>query len=90
MKPYHIYHNDRPYTYFVWGPFVNDTEWDVEVHSRHVWVNDEDTYMFTHTLYRDSHIVEDMWDMMDSFVQFLHEDEPGLSTLAVLSREGLL
>jgi hypothetical protein len=85
MKPYHIYHNDRPYTYFVWGPFVNDTEWDVEVHSRHVWANDEDTYMFTHTLCRDSHIVEDMWDIMDATVEFSHEE-----TLAILARDGLL
>ena len=69
MNTYHIYHNDRPYTYFVFGPYANGTEWDVEVHSGHVSTNDADTYLFTHSdLPRDTHIVTDMWDIMDAFV----------------------
>lgn len=69
MNTYHIYHNDQPYTYIVFGPYANGTEWDVEVHRGHVNDNrDESTYMDTKTIDRDTHIVADMWDAMDSIL----------------------
>ena len=70
MNTLHIYHNGYPFTYMVFGPYANGTEWDVEVHRGHVNDNnDESTYLFTQSdLPRDTHIVSDMWDAMDSFL----------------------
>ena len=65
----HIYHNGVAYTYIVFGPYSDGT-FDVEVHRGHV--NDNSTFstwMFTQSdLPRDTHIVSDMWDAMDSFL----------------------
>jgi hypothetical protein len=70
MTTYHIFHNGTPFTYMVFGPFANGTEWDVEVHSGHVSDNaNPNTYLFTESdLSRDTHIVSDMWDAMDAFL----------------------
>lgn len=69
MNTLHIYHNGFPYTYLVFGPYANGTEWDVEVHRGHVTESTVDTYLFTESdLSRDTHIVTDMWDAMDAFI----------------------
>jgi hypothetical protein len=75
MNTYHIYRDTPegrlPFTYIVFGPYANGTEWDVEVHRGHVIDNsDLDTYMFTESdLSRDTHIVGDMWDAMEDYLQ---------------------
>lgn len=69
MTTYHIYHNGYAFTYLVFGPFANGTEWDVEAHRGHVNDNEDvSSYMFTKTIDRDTHIVSDMWDSMDTFL----------------------
>ena len=67
MNTLHIYHNGYAFTYLVFGPYKDG--FDVEVHRGHVNDNNDlSTYMFTHTIERDTHIVADMWDAMDSFL----------------------
>lgn len=69
MNTLHIYHNGYAFTYLVFGPYANGTEWDVEVHRGHVNDNEDvSSYMFTKTIDRDTHIVSDMWDSMDTFL----------------------
>lgn len=69
MNTIHIYHNGSPFTYIVFGPYANGTEWDVEVHRDHVNDNsDVSTYIDTKTIDRDTHIVSDMWNAMDSIL----------------------
>lgn len=72
MSIYHIYQDTAegrmPFTYIVFGPYANGTEWDVEVHRGHVNDNDDfSTYLFTESdLVRDTHIIADMADAMDA------------------------
>ena len=72
MNAYHIYQDTAegrmPFTYLVFGPYANGTEWDVEVHVGHVNDNnDSSTYLFTESdLVRDTHIIADMADAMDA------------------------
>lgn len=69
MTYYHIYHNGYAFTYIVFGPYANGTEWDVEAHRGHV--NDNSTFstwMFTKTIDRPTNIVSDMSNSMDDYL----------------------
>lgn len=73
MTYYHIYKDTPegrlPFTYLVFGPYANGTEWDVEVHRGHVTDGSAGTYCFTESdLSRDTHICADMWDAMDDYI----------------------
>lgn len=77
LPTYHIYHDTAegrvPFTYFVFGPYnpFGAPQYDVEVYRDHI--TDEQrsgaNYVMTVSdLPRDTHIVADMWDYMDSEV----------------------
>lgn len=74
MTYFHIYADTPdgrlPFTYLVFGPYANGTEWDVEVHRDHVTDNGASgTYLFTESdLIRDTHIVGDMHEAMQSWI----------------------
>lgn len=74
MTYFHIYADTPdgrlPFTYIVFGPYANGTEWDVEVHRDHVENNGASgTYLFTQSdLSRDTHIVGDMIDPMRQWI----------------------
>lgn len=69
----HIYHGSLPFTYLIFGPYADDT-FDVEIHKGHVNDNvDVSTYIDTQSgLPRNTHIVTDMWDVMDDLVNQHH------------------
>ena len=60
-----MYHKGEPYTLIAFGPY-NDGGFDVEVHIGHVDNNTfAGSYLFTHTLTRGTHVIMDMWDVLD-------------------------
>lgn len=65
-----LYRNGEPYTLIVYG--LPGGTWDVEIHEDHVdeVTRDARSYLGGHTLARNTHIVQDMWDAVtDAMVQ---------------------
>lgn len=56
----HLWDGARPYTLIVFGPYGGRPEWDVEIHHGHIVDATISNYLGTHTLLRDTHIVQDM------------------------------
>lgn len=69
QSPYHIWRKGEAFTYLVFGPYKNGT-FDVEIHRGHVTDNkDLDTYVKTVSdLPRDTHIVGDLWEIVEGIV----------------------
>ena len=74
LPVYHIYRDTvrgrKPFTYFVFGPYNEGTEFDVEVYHGHLVeeARDGEFYVGTETVSRNTHIVSDMWNWMNANV----------------------
>lgn len=74
LTPYHIWHDTpqgrKPFSLFVFGPY-SDCEWDVEIHTGHITDGERTGRSHIGTascLDRDTHIIADIWDELDSLV----------------------
>ena len=78
LTPFHIWHDTpqgrKPFSLFVFGPYspYSNPEWDVEIYTGHI-VDSERTgrgHIGTVScLDRDTHIIADIWDELDSLVR---------------------
>lgn len=78
LNPIHIWHDTpegrKPFSLFVFGPYSAYSatpEWDVEIYTGHIAYGERTGRGHIGTvscLDRDTHIVADIWDELDSLV----------------------
>lgn len=77
LTPYHIWHDTpegrKPFSLFVFGPYsaYSAPEWDVEIYTGHITDGERTGRRHIGTvscLDRDTHIIADIWDELDSLV----------------------